>query len=222
MQVNHSITVSRGTIRGLHYQRPPHMAVRLVSCIRGEIFDVAVDVRPESSTYLHWYGERLSPDNGRAFLIPEGFAHGFQPLTDDCEIVYCHSKLYGSKGRRVYRSASASRMERVLPFSRRSRWAHFLFKPVRLACMNGSNTVHPGSSFSRTTSRESPTRFASPQRTICLSIMPPRATGSWQRGGLVIIRSETTRSRCTVARMIATYPIEPRGPPATRQSSPAP
>lgn len=111
MQVNHSITVSRGTIRGLHYQRPPRMAVRLVSCIRGEIFDVAVAVRPESSTYLHWYGERLSPDNGRAFLIPEGFAHGFQPLTDDCEIVYCHSKLYGSKGRRGYRSASASRME---------------------------------------------------------------------------------------------------------------
>jgi len=97
MQVNHSITVSRGTIRGLHYQRPPRMEARLVSCIRGEIFDVAVDVRPESPTYLQWHGERLSPGNGRALLIPEGFAHGFQTLTDDCEIVYCHSKLYAAE-----------------------------------------------------------------------------------------------------------------------------
>jgi dTDP-4-dehydrorhamnose 3,5-epimerase len=94
VQVNHSITRTRGTIRGLHYQRPPHMETRLVSCIRGEIFDVAVDLRPESPTFGRWHAERLSPENGRGLLIPEGFAHGFQTLTDDCEIVYCHSKPY--------------------------------------------------------------------------------------------------------------------------------
>lgn len=94
MQVNHSITRQRGTIRGLHYQAPPHTETRLVSCIRGEIFDVAVDLRPDSPTFLQWHAERLSSENGRALLIPEGFAHGFQTLTDDCEIVYCHSRPY--------------------------------------------------------------------------------------------------------------------------------
>ena len=97
VQVNHSITRARGTIRGLHYQRPPHMETRLVSCIRGEIFDVAVDLRPESPTFGRWHAERLSPENGRGLLIPEGFAHGFQTLTDNCEIVYCHSKPYAAE-----------------------------------------------------------------------------------------------------------------------------
>lgn len=94
VQVNHSITRQRGTIRGLHYQAPPHTETRLVSCIRGEIYDVAVDLRPDSPTFLRWHAERLSPENGRALLIPEGYAHGFQTLTDDCEIVYCHSRPY--------------------------------------------------------------------------------------------------------------------------------
>ncbi len=94
VQVNHSISHQRGTVRGLHYQRPPYMETRLVSCIRGEIFDVAVDLRPESATYLKWHAELLSAANGHALLVPEGFAHGFQTLTDNCEIVYCHSKSY--------------------------------------------------------------------------------------------------------------------------------
>jgi|688.fasta_scaffold37436_5 dTDP-4-dehydrorhamnose 3,5-epimerase len=97
VQVNHSITHTRGTIRGLHYQRPPHMETRLVSCIRGEIFDVAVDLRPDSPTFGRWHAEHLSPENGRGLLIPEGFAHGFQTLTDDCEIVYCHSQPYAAE-----------------------------------------------------------------------------------------------------------------------------
>ena len=65
--------------------------MKLVSCIRGEIYDVAVDVRAGSPTFLNWYAERLSAENGRALLIPEGFAHGFQALTDDVELLYCHS-----------------------------------------------------------------------------------------------------------------------------------
>jgi len=97
VQVNHSVTRNRGTIRGLHYQAPPHTETRLVSCIRGEIYDVAIDLRPDSPTFLQWHAERLSPENGRGLLIPEGFAHGFQTLTDDCEIVYCHARPYAAE-----------------------------------------------------------------------------------------------------------------------------
>jgi dTDP-4-dehydrorhamnose 3,5-epimerase len=85
-QINHTLSAKRGTVRGLHFQRAPHAEMKLVSCIRGEVFDVAVDVRPHSPTFLQWHGERLSADNGCALLIPEGFAHGFQALSDDVEL----------------------------------------------------------------------------------------------------------------------------------------
>lgn len=68
--------------------------MKLVSCIRGEIWDVAVDLRRGSKTFLNWHAERLSAENCRALLIPEGFAHGFQSLTDDVEMLYCHSAAY--------------------------------------------------------------------------------------------------------------------------------
>jgi dTDP-4-dehydrorhamnose 3,5-epimerase len=90
-QINHTQTAKQGTVRGLHFQRPPHAEMKLVSCIRGEVWDVAVDVRANSTTFLHWYATHLSPENSRALLIPEGFAHGFQSLTDDVELLYCHS-----------------------------------------------------------------------------------------------------------------------------------
>lgn len=93
-QVNHSMTSRRGGVRGLHLQRPPHGDMKLVSCIRGEVWDVAVDVRAGSPTFLRWHAEHLSAANGRALLIPEGFAHGFQALEDDVELVYCHSAPY--------------------------------------------------------------------------------------------------------------------------------
>ena len=93
-QINHTCTVRRGTVRGMHFQRPPHSEMKLVSCIKGEVWDVAVDVRAGSPTFLRWHAERLSNDNGRALLIPEGFAHGFQVLTDDLEMLYCHSAAY--------------------------------------------------------------------------------------------------------------------------------
>lgn len=95
-QINHTYTASRGTVRGMHFQRPPHPEMKLVSCIHGEVWDVAVDVRADSPTFLHWQAERLSADNGQALLIPEGFAHGFQTLTDDVELLYCHSAVYNS------------------------------------------------------------------------------------------------------------------------------
>jgi dTDP-4-dehydrorhamnose 3,5-epimerase len=94
VQINHTLTARKGTVRGLHFQHPPYAEVKLVSCIRGEVFDVAVDIRKESQTFLRWHGERLSASNNRALLIPEGFAHGFQALSDDAELIYCHSASY--------------------------------------------------------------------------------------------------------------------------------
>lgn len=96
-QINHTFTAKQGTVRGMHFQHPPHAEMKLVSCIRGEVWDVAVDLRVGSPTYLHWHAERLSAQNGCALLIPEGFAHGFQALTDDVELLYCHSAAYAAQ-----------------------------------------------------------------------------------------------------------------------------
>lgn len=93
-QINHTLTKRRGAVRGMHYQRPPHSEMKLVTCVRGEVWDVAVDLRARSPTFLQWHAESLSAENGRALLIPEGFAHGFQTLTDDAELLYCHSAAY--------------------------------------------------------------------------------------------------------------------------------
>lgn len=99
-QMNHTSTRHRGTVRGLHFQHPPHAEIKIVNCLRGEVFDVAVDLRRGSSTFLRWHAEILSADNHASLLIPRGFAHGFQTLTDDCELIYLHSTAYapGSEG----------------------------------------------------------------------------------------------------------------------------
>jgi dTDP-4-dehydrorhamnose 3,5-epimerase len=93
-QINHSFTLKRGTVRGLHFQRPPRAETKIVTCLRGEVWDVAVDVRRGSPTFLVWHGEILSARNCRSFCIPEGFAHGFQTLTDDCAMLYMHTELF--------------------------------------------------------------------------------------------------------------------------------
>lgn len=90
-QINHTVTSKRGVVRGLHFQRPPHAEKKIVNCLRGEIFDVAVDVRSHSQTFLRWHAEVLSASNHRALYIPEGFAHGFQALSADVELLYLHS-----------------------------------------------------------------------------------------------------------------------------------
>lgn len=94
VQINLTHTAKRGTVRGMHFQQPPHAEMKLVSCIRGEVCDVVVDVRANSPTFLRWHAERLSADNGLGLLIPEGFAHGFQTLTDEVDLLYCHSASY--------------------------------------------------------------------------------------------------------------------------------
>lgn len=94
VQINHSYTQRKGTVRGMHFQDQPEVEAKLVSCIKGEIWDVAVDLREGSATYLHWHATHLTSENRCAYLIPEGFAHGFQTLSDDCELIYAHSATY--------------------------------------------------------------------------------------------------------------------------------
>lgn len=93
-QINHTLTSRAGSVRGLHFQRPPHAEMKIVTCLRGAVFDVAVDLRVGSPTYLTWHAERLTAENHRWLVIPEGFAHGFQTLTEDCEMLYLHSVAY--------------------------------------------------------------------------------------------------------------------------------
>lgn len=94
VQVNMSYSRTRGTLRGMHYQRAPHAETKLVRCTMGAIYDVIVDIRPGSPTYLRWIGVELSAQNHRMLYIPEGFAHGFQTLTDDVEVTYQVTAFY--------------------------------------------------------------------------------------------------------------------------------
>jgi len=96
MQINHTLTKFSGSIRGLHFQYPPHAEDKVVSCLSGKIFDVAVDIRRDSPTFLQWHGEILSAENQKSLLIPEGFAHGFQTLTENCELLYLHTAEYSA------------------------------------------------------------------------------------------------------------------------------
>jgi dTDP-4-dehydrorhamnose 3,5-epimerase len=93
-QVNRTLTSRRGTVRGMHFQLPPHAEFKFVSCLRGSVFDVAVDLRSNSPTFLGWHAEVLSDAEHTTMFIPEGFAHGFQALTDNCELLYFHSAAY--------------------------------------------------------------------------------------------------------------------------------
>jgi len=94
MQINHSITTALGSVRGLHYQKPPKAEKKMVLCLRGRVWDVAVDLRSNSETFLSWHAEELSAENNKAMLIPEGFAHGFQVLEKESELLYLHSEQY--------------------------------------------------------------------------------------------------------------------------------
>jgi dTDP-4-dehydrorhamnose 3,5-epimerase len=94
VQINRSLTQAKGTIRGLHFQRAPHAEDKLVQCLRGAIFDVAVDIRPNSPTYRQWVGQELSAENKELLLVPKGCAHGFQTLTADCLVEYFVSESY--------------------------------------------------------------------------------------------------------------------------------
>lgn len=94
VNTNLSLTRRKGTLRGMHYQRPPHAEAKLVRCTRGAIYDVIVDLRPESPTWGQWLGVELTADNHRQLYVPEGFAHGFVTLMDDTEVTYQVSAFY--------------------------------------------------------------------------------------------------------------------------------
>jgi len=96
-QINHSFTALKGAIRGMHYQTPPHSEAKIVTCIRGAVWDVALDVRQGSPTFLKWCALELTEENGIAMIIPPGCAHGFQTCNDNSEIIYLHSSPYASK-----------------------------------------------------------------------------------------------------------------------------
>jgi len=94
VQFNHSITLHKGTIRGLHYQKSPKSEVKLIRCVRGEVFDVIVDIRRNSSTFLQHISIELSEDNMQMIYVPEGFAHGFQTLENNTHLIYHHTNYY--------------------------------------------------------------------------------------------------------------------------------
>lgn len=96
VQVNRSITTKQGTVRGMHFQRAPALEAKLIRCIRGSVFDVIVDVRDNSPTFGRWHAVELTDANQRQVLIPPGCAHGFQSLTDDCQLLYQHSAAYAT------------------------------------------------------------------------------------------------------------------------------
>lgn len=97
VQANRSVTARKGSVRGMHFQYPPHAEIKLISCLAGRVFDVAVDLRRGSPTFLRWHAEELSNDNHKSMLVPAGFAHGFQALTDGCELLYFHSAAYAAE-----------------------------------------------------------------------------------------------------------------------------
>ncbi len=94
VQINHSTTTKVGTVRGMHYQKSPKAEIKIVKCIKGVILDVIIDIRENSPTFLKWYGEILSSENMKTMYVPEGFAHGFQSLEDNAEIIYFVTEFF--------------------------------------------------------------------------------------------------------------------------------
>ena len=97
VQINRSITKKKGTLRGLHYQKSPALEGKMVRCTRGRVYDVAIDLREGSATFLQHFSIELDGAGGQALMIPEGFAHGFQTLEDDCEMLYLHTAAYAKE-----------------------------------------------------------------------------------------------------------------------------
>jgi dTDP-4-dehydrorhamnose 3,5-epimerase len=100
LQLNHSVTYEQGALRGMHFQLPPYREIKMVRCIAGAVYDVIVDLRKDSATFLQWFGVELSAQNKKMLYIPEGFAHGFQVLAPNSELIYHHTEFYtpGAEG----------------------------------------------------------------------------------------------------------------------------
>jgi dTDP-4-dehydrorhamnose 3,5-epimerase len=100
VQMNHSFTREKGALRGMHYQLPPFREIKMVRCIAGSVYDVIIDLRRDSASFLQFFGAELSAQNKQMMYIPEGFAHGFQVLSENAELIYLHSEFYtkGAEG----------------------------------------------------------------------------------------------------------------------------
>lgn len=127
-QVNQTRTELVGTVRGMHFQHPPHAEIKLVTCLRGRVWDVAVDIRAGSPTFLQWHGVELSDSNNLSLLIPEGFAHGFQVLESGSELIYLHSAAYAPEAEGALNAEDAA-----LAIS----W------PLSIAAMSDRDRSHP-------------------------------------------------------------------------------
>jgi dTDP-4-dehydrorhamnose 3,5-epimerase len=97
VQINHTMTKRSGTVRGLHFQHNPFAEIKVVNCVKGKVWDIALDLRKGSPTFLQYHAEILSDNNHKTIVIPEGVAHGFQALSNDCEMLYFHTKEYNSE-----------------------------------------------------------------------------------------------------------------------------
>ncbi|HEY1039545.1 MAG TPA: dTDP-4-dehydrorhamnose 3,5-epimerase [Bacteroidia bacterium] len=94
VQFNHSYNSKKGTVRGMHYQEAPHSEIKLIRCVKGAVYDVIIDIRKGSPTFMQWYATELSAANRNLMYVPEGFAHGFQTLEEDSELIYHHTSFY--------------------------------------------------------------------------------------------------------------------------------
>lgn len=93
-QINYSLTYNLGAIRGMHYQNKPYSEIKIIRCLKGRVYDVAVDLRKSSPTFLKWHSIELTPESNQMYLIPEGFAHGFQVLEEGSQLLYLHTEFY--------------------------------------------------------------------------------------------------------------------------------
>lgn len=103
VQFNHSVTLQKGTIRGMHYQVPPSSEIKLIRCIRGNVYDVIIDIRYGSSTFLKYHAVELNEANMKMIYVPEGFAHGFQTLENNTQLIYHHTQFYNPEHERGIR-----------------------------------------------------------------------------------------------------------------------
>ena len=111
VQMNQSYTQKSGSVRGMHFQKRPYSEIKLVRCVRGSVYDVIVDIRKDSKTFLKWFGTEISAENKKMMYVPEGFAHGFQTLSDDCELF----KAYAYQVDKLFDKQSISHLLRLLP-----------------------------------------------------------------------------------------------------------
>jgi len=94
VQINYTLTKQKGAVRGMHFQYHPYTETKIVTCLKGKVLDIAIDIRSNSKTFLQYYALQLSDENGFSLYIPSGFAHGFQTLTEDCQLLYLHTSIY--------------------------------------------------------------------------------------------------------------------------------